>query len=115
MSIGAIKNCSDVSHAVHTNGRAFEDGAERKQHDSVLRWVIHWTLIEHKYDGSCRQNVGMISRIKCINSYITGKYSELRAREWVPNTELSGKFSGSKWHLNGHLMGKKEFPRKIGR
>lgn len=55
MSIWAIENCSDVSHAVHTNSRAFEDGAERKQHESILHSLLHWTLIEHKYERGCSE------------------------------------------------------------
>ena len=59
VSIGAIKNCSDVSHAVHTDSRAFEDRAGRKQHHSILHWFIYWTLTEHRYDTCCRRNVGV--------------------------------------------------------
>lgn len=66
MSIWAIKNRSDVSHAIHTNSRAFEDGAERKQHDSILPSFLHWTLIKHKYERCCRQDVGMISGYEFI-------------------------------------------------
>lgn len=37
VSIGAVEHCPDVSHAVHTHSRAFEDGTERKQRGSVTR------------------------------------------------------------------------------
>lgn len=37
MSIGTVKNCSDISHAVHTDSRAFEDGTERQEDDPFIR------------------------------------------------------------------------------
>ena len=36
MSIRTIKDCSDISHAVHTDSRAFEDGAEREEDDPFI-------------------------------------------------------------------------------
>lgn len=35
MSIGTIKHSSDVSHAIYTDSRTFEDRAERQQHESL--------------------------------------------------------------------------------
>ena len=74
MSIGTIKHCSDVSHAVHTDSRAFEDGAEREQDDP---FILPLNTYLHQRDVWKICLTFLLAGVAEICLYVEGAYRQI--------------------------------------
>lgn len=106
MSIWTIKNCSDVSHAIHTNSRTFEDWAEKKHQSSITLSFILWHLLSANMIGTADKmwacSYSQKIWIKCGNSYIISNDNKLSSMQMGCLLSFHG-VGGSKLTLDGWI------------